>query len=165
MGYTHHWKFRNGIAPMDFENGAEKFAKAAYLGVKLCDKVRERGIEICGGDGHFAPAFSRGKVVFNGNAEKNEDYETFAITPDDGEYNFCKTEFRPYDLLVCLMLLDFKHFFGEDFIYWSDGVTRESIKDPKNLAYWERIGYTPKIEEDWETAYEIWEEVERELAA
>lgn len=163
MGYTHHWKFRDDTAPAEFKNGAEKFEKAAYLGVKLCDKVRSRGIEICGGNGYGNPAFSRGKVVFNGSAEKGEDYETFAMEPNDGIYNFCKTEYRPYDLLVCLMLLAFKHFFGEDFIYWSDGITREAYENRESNAYWKKIGFVPKgIDEGWATAYEVWEEVKRE---
>ena len=163
MGYTHHWKFRDEIAPENLENGNERFAQAAYLGVKLCDKVRSMGISICdGAGGPFRPAFSRGKVVFNGDASKDENYETFEMRPDDGGYNFCKTEYRPYDLLVCLMLLAFKHFFGDDFIYWSDGVTKEKMVDPEYLAYWKQIGYTPKIDEGWETAYKVWEEVKAE---
>jgi hypothetical protein len=163
MGYTQHWKFRDDIAPAEFENGADKFEKAAHLGVKLCDKVRSLGIEICGGDGYGNPAFSRGKVVFNGSAEKREDYETFAMAPNDGVYNFCKTSEKPYDLLVCLMLLAFKHFFGEDFIYWSDGITKEDYDNRESNTYWKKIGFVPKgVDKGWQKAYEVWEEVKRE---
>ena len=160
MGYTQHWKFRDGIAPANFENGVEKFANAAYLGVKLCDKVREMGIKICGGDGYGNPAFSRGKVVFNGSAEDGESYETFSIVPTDGEYDFCKTNEKPYNLLVCLMLIAFKHYFGTDFTYWSDGITKEDYENRANNEYWMRIGFEPKgASKDWELAYKVWGEV------
>lgn len=163
MGYTHYWNFRGENAPVNFENGAEKFAKAAHLGVKLCDKVRERGIEICGGDGNGNPAFGRGKVVFNGSAEKGESCETFSVYPNDGVWDFCKTGEKPYDLLVCLMLLAFKHFFGDDFEYRSDGITKEAYENRENNAYWKQIGFVPKgVDKGWATAYEVWEEVKKE---
>ncbi len=163
MGYSHYWKFREEKAPVEFENGAEKFANAAYLGVKLCNKVREMGIEICGGDGHFTPAFSKGKVVFNGSADKGEAYETFSVRPDDGMWDFCKTEEKPYDLLVCLMLLAFKHFFKDDFEYTSDGITREAYENRDKNEYWKQIGFVPKgVDKGWAKAYEVWEEVKRE---
>lgn len=160
MGYTHHWKFRDGIAPVDFENGAEKFANAARLGAELCDKVREMGIKICGGDGHRNPTFSREKVVFNGSAEDGEDYETFSVYPNDGEFDFCKTNERPYNLLVCLMLLAFKHYFGDDFTYGSDGITKEAYENRASNEYWKQIGFEPKgMSEDWELAHKVWGEV------
>lgn len=164
MGYTQHWRFRDDIAPAEFENGAEKFAKAAQIGVKLCDKVRSMGIEICdGAGGPFRPAFSSGKIVFNGDASKGEDCETFEMRPNDGGYNFCKTNEQPYDLLVCLMLLAFKHFFGEDFTYRSDGITKEKLQDAEYQAYWKKIGFVPKgVDKTWETAYEVWDEVKKE---
>lgn len=162
MGYTHYWNFKNDTAPKDIENGEEKFAKAANLGARLCDKVRKRGIEICGGDGHFNPTFCAARVCFNGNAEKGEEHETFYIDTEDGAFNFCKTARKPYDLLVCLMLLAFKYYFKDDFEYSSDGVTRESIKEPESLEYWKSIGWEPKIEDEWETAYKVWEQVKAE---
>lgn len=164
MGYTHYWNFREEKAPVEFENGAEKFAKAAFLGVKLCDKVRERGIEICdGAGGPFRPAFSNSKVVFNGCADKGEACETFSVQSNDGSWDFCKTEEKPYDLLVCLMLLAFKHFFGDDFEYRSDGITKEAYENRENNAYWKQIGFVPKgVDKGWATAYEVWEEVKKE---
>lgn len=163
MGYSHYWKFREEKAPVEFENGAEKFTKAAQIGARLCDKVRSMGIEICGGDGHSTPVFSEGKVVFNGCADKGESCETFSIHSNDGMWDFCKTGEKPYDLLVCLMLLAFKHFFGDDFTYSSDGITKEKLQDAECQAYWKKIGFVPKgVDEGWAKAYEVWEEVKRE---
>lgn len=162
MGYTHYWKFNGEKAPVDFKDGAEKFAKAANLGARLCDKVREMGIEICGGDGHSTPTFSEGKIVFNGCADKGEACETFSIHSNDGSWDFCKTEEKPYDLLVCLMLLAFKHFFGEDFTYNSDGINKLKLMDAEYQAYWKKIGFVPNgVDRGWAKAYEVWEEVKK----
>ena len=163
MGYSHYWKSKGGKAPVEFENGAEKFANAAKIGARLCDKVREMGIEIRGGDGHSTPVFSEGKVVFNGCADKGESCETFSIHSDDGMWDFCKTEENPYDLLVCLMLLAFKHFFKDDFEYSSDGITREAYENRDKNEYWKKIKFVPKgVDKGWAKAYEVWEEVKRE---
>ena len=163
MGYSHYWKFREEKAPVEFENGAEKFAKAAQIGARLCGKVRSMGIEICGGDGHSTPVFSEGKVVFNGCADKGESYETFSIHSNDGMWDFCKTGEKPYDLLVCLMLLAFKHFFKDNFEYTSDGITREAYENRDKNEYWKQIKFVPKgVDEGWAKAYEVWEEVKRE---
>lgn len=163
MGYSHYWKFREEKAPVEFENGAEKFTKAAQIGARLCDKVRSMGIEICGGDGHSTPVFSEGKVVFNGCADKGESCETFSIHSNDGMWDFCKTGEKPYDLLVCLMLLAFKYFFKDDFTYSSDGITKEKLQDAEYQAYWKKIGFVPKgVDKGWAKAYEVWEEVKRE---
>lgn len=149
MGYSHYWRFKGEKAPVEFENGAEKFTKAAQIGARLCDKVRSMGIEICGGDGHSTPVFSEGKVVFNGCADKGESCETFSIHSNDGMWDFCKTGEKPYDLLVCLMLLAFKHFFGDDFEYSSDGFNK--------------VGFGPeRVDNGWVKAYEVWREVKKE---
>ena len=163
MGYSHYWKFKGENAPVDFKDGAEKFTKAANLGARLCDKVREMGIEICGGDGHSTPTFNERKIVFNGCADKGEAYETFSVCSNDGMWDFCKTGEKPYDLLVCLMLLAFKHFFKEDFEYSSDGITREAYENRDKNEYWKQIGFVPKgVDEGWAKAYEVWEEVKKE---
>lgn len=163
MGYTHYWNFKGNVAPDAMEGGAEKFKTVARLGVKMCDKVRSMGIDICGGDGYFTPTFCSTRIIFNGNEEKGEAHETFAIESNDGKWNFCKTARKPYDLLVCLMLLTFKYVFGDDFEYSSDGITREAYENRDKNEYWKQIGFVPKgVDKGWATAYEVWEQVKAE---
>ena len=154
MGYTHYWEFK--AAPKDLENGAEKWNKAVETIKSGLKAVKEMGIEICNGVGKDKPIINGKEIIFNGTEKGGLDHETFYIPFNAGGWNFCKTARKPYDLLVCIALLAFKEAFGEDFSYSSDGVTRESIKDKENLEYWKSIGWEPKIEEEWQTAYDLY---------
>lgn len=161
MGYTHKWNFK-GIAPKDVIDAPIKWQRASELIQLIVKKAEERGIKVAGGDGKGKPKFTRKYISLNGAGD--ESYETFALVYDEPcAFDFTKTCRKPYDLVVATSLLALKYVYGEDFQYDSDGITRENIKDEKNIAYWNRIGYTPKIEEEWERAYELWEEVEKEL--
>ena len=163
MGYTHYWRFKGEVAPKDLKNGRDNFFKASAIIAKALHKVNEKKIKVCGGNGEGLPRISDDYISFNGCRADDEHCETFSIDINDGGFNCCKTCREPYDLLVCLSLLAFKYVFGEDFIYKSDGVTRESINDPEKIAYWRQIGWTPKVDDDWEYAYKVWDELKSEL--
>lgn len=159
MAYSHYWEFKGHIAPKDLENGENKFARAAELIRKAYNKVTEMGIEIADGTGEGGePTISDSEIYFNGKGD--ESYETFAIRADDGEWNFCKTARRPYDLLVCVSLLAFKEAFGEDFSYKSDGITKEDYENRESNEHWKKIGFVPEgPEKEWMEAYKVWEEI------
>ena len=158
MGYTHYWEFKDNIAPKDFKDGENKFARAAELIRKAYNKVTEMGIEIADGMGEGEPTISDREVYFNGKGD--ESCETFGIQANDGKWNFCKTARRPYDLLVCVSLLAFKEAFGDDFSYKSDGITKEAYENRENNKYWKQIGFVPEgPEEEWMEAYKVWEEI------
>lgn len=162
MGYTHYWEFKGKVAPKDLQDGENKFAKVAGI-VKVClKKVTGKGIRIAGGMGDGEPIICDTAIVFNGKGD--ESYETFAIRYHDGEWNFCKTARKPYDLLVCLTLLAFKEVFGDDFSYRSDGITREDYENRETNEYWKKIGFVPEgPEKEWQKAYEVWDEVKAEM--
>ena len=158
MGYTHYWEFKDNIAPKNFKDGENKFARAAELIRKAYNKVTEMGIEIADGRGEGEPTISDTEVYFNGKGD--ESCETFGIQANDGEWNCCKTARRPYDLLVCVSLLAFKEAFGDDFSYKSDGITKEAYENRENNKYWKQIGFVPEgPEEEWMEAYKVWEEI------
>ena len=158
MGYTHYWEFKDNIAPKDFKDGENKFARAAELIRKAYNKVTEMGIEIADGMGEGEPTISNKEVCFNGKGD--ESCETFGIQANDGEWNFCKTARRTYDLLVCVSLLAFKEAFGDEFSYKSDGITKEAYENRENNKYWKQIGFVPEgPEEEWMEAYKVWEEI------
>ena len=158
MGYTHYWEFKDNIAPKDFKDGENKFARAAELIRKAYNKVTEMGIEIADGMGEGEPTISDTEVYFNGKGD--ESCETFGIQANDGEWKCCKTARRPYGLLVCVSLLAFKETFGDDFSYKSDGITKEAYENRENNKYWKQIGFVPEgPEEEWMEAYKVWEEI------
>ena len=136
MGYTHNWKFKNGIAPKDIEGGAEKFKQSVAL-FKEClaecggktkypnwgehRNEKEVPMVLRGGAGTGEPIISDTEIYFNGDADTGNNCETFHITINDGEWDFCKTCREPYDTAVCLALLCLKYYFEDDFSYSSDG--------------------------------------------
>ena len=161
MGYTHYWDFK-GIAPKNVIDAPIKWQRASELIQLIVKKAEERGIKIVGGNGEGKPKFTRKCISFNGAGD--DSHESFVLIYDEpSTFDFCKTCREPYDLVVATSLLALKYVYGEDFQYDSDGITREGIKDEEQIAYWKSINYTPKIEEEWEQAYELWEEVEKEL--
>ena len=143
MGYTHYFNFKK--SPKAIENGADLFKAAvkattdciAQLPKKIPHEVREWNektgeyevsrvgflpFKLCGWDGNGEPEFTDTQVRFNGDAEMDFDHETCSIGyEDDTEFNFCKTARKPYDVAVCITLLCFKHYFGDNFEYSSDG--------------------------------------------
>lgn len=161
MGYTHYWHFAGKIAPKELKDGETRFANAVKLIKVLRKEVEKRGVELAGGLGDGEPKINNSLVWFNG---KDKDaHETFRISIEDGESDFCKTNRKPYDVMVCLCLLAFKDAFGEDFSYTSDGITREEYENRENNEYWKKIGFVPEgPEKEWQAAYDIWDKVTME---
>lgn len=142
MGYTHYWKMKK--APKDIQDGASLFKMAseatkeciAQLPKRIPNEIREYNFEkgesevksigflpfkICGGMGKGEPTFTDTLVSFNGDAENDHDHETCYIDINDSGFQFCKTARKPYDVAVCIALLCFAHYFGDNFEYSSDG--------------------------------------------
>lgn len=184
MGYTHYWTLKKSANdPARFKEAVELFkelwdeAPKTYT-ADVWDKKAEawktkrfkKENLLKGGLGEGDPVITDTCIRFNGDAKYDLDHETFCLdladfTAEDG-YNrkengdvldFCKTARKPYDLAVCLALMAFKDVFGDDFEYSSDGVTRENLKDPDCIAYWERNGLDPDIEHEWKRAYKVYD--------
>jgi hypothetical protein len=74
------------------------------------------------------PEFSADTIHFNG--KEPDDYESFVLNPGASSFEFCKTQFRPYDRLVCAVLIAAKHRLGDgieissdgDWSEWADGL-------------------------------------------
>jgi len=87
--------------------------------------------KIKGGLGQGTPMINESQIWFNGDEKKGMDHETFSIRwYDDSNPNgfgFCKTNRKPYDLLVCVSLLAFQHAFDNPdvFNFSSDGDNAE----------------------------------------
>ena len=146
MGYTHYWKFKK--SPKSINDGAELF-KLAVQATKDCiaqvpaylptvewgwnsEKQKYEVIgegkvpfKLCGGNGEGKPKFTDTLVCFNGDASKGYDHETCYLAMDSEGFDFCKTARKPYDVAVCITLICFAHYFGNDFEYSSDGNIEE----------------------------------------
>lgn len=92
MGYTRYWERTK--KPI-----TERFIEKVN---NILEDCRIKGITIRNGIGEDDPIVSMNRVVFNGNADRNLDYETFYITNshDNIGFGFCKTARKPYDYAV-----------------------------------------------------------------
>jgi len=121
MGYTHYWEH-------------DEISEANWL--KLVGRVKnlfaQSPVPLAGWDGNGEPVATGTEIRFNGAVP--EDYETFWLTRERIDFAFCKTEFRPYDLIVTSVLL-IAHRSVPHFKIRSDGVwdawldARDFIKD------------------------------------
>ena len=127
-------------------------------------------ILICdgGGEGIDPPSFDDKWIFFNG--VDNDSYETFSIHRDSTEqlqerdwskseweknkrlFNCCKTQHRPYDLLVTATLALYKHHFKDDVELSSDGGYDGFIKGVELVN--KILGYKIKVDELWEEEQE-----------
>ena len=106
MGYTHYFNFIE-------EPSREKFIEFAEGVKQLVATAQEAGIEI--GDEEYGDD----KIVFNGVGANS--HETFFVSADGVDFNFCKTAQKPYDTAVTASLILAKKIFGEDIEIRSDG--------------------------------------------
>jgi len=137
MGYTNYWTYN----PNAIENTEElrkkflvvrnivKVAKGIISRKPFSHKGQAGGCyddvpcKIKGGLGEGTPMINESQIWFNGDAKTGMDHETFSITWNKGGQDFCKTNRKPYDLLVCVTLLAMnKQFKGTGaFTFSSDG--------------------------------------------
>ena len=144
MGYTHYWTY-NPNEIKDTEELRMRFRFAVDI-IKEAHKTikKKKYCIIRGGLGEGTPMINESQIWFNGDEKKGLDHETFDIKwfPSGGSAkNFCKTARKPYDLLVCVSLLAFKHAFDNPdvFSFSSDG-DNEDWEDAKDL-FTQIIGY------------------------
>ena len=145
MGFTQYWTYKPN-AIKDTEELRKKFLQAvcwidkAHKMIKK-DKFIHKGQAggfcddipciIRGGLGGGRPMINESQVWFNGDEKTGMDHETFGIRWYDNSnpngFGFCKTSRKPYDLLVCVSLLAFKHAFDDTrvFNFSSDGDNAE----------------------------------------
>ncbi len=128
MGYTHyHIRNKKNLG------SAYYFGKLALDAKTIIAKAETLGISIRGRDGTGEPEFTEGYFSLNGNAELEQDYETFSweALPTQQEweakrggndiFDFCKTQYRPYDAVVTAILIRAKVIYGSCVDVRSDG--------------------------------------------
>jgi hypothetical protein len=140
MGYTHSWENKG------HENDKENFKKVLEDAKKLYKNMpkstdsaggysKNQTLKLCGGDGTGKPIFNENEIVFNGDNDLS--HESFFITPYPIDFEFCKTARKPYDLMVCAVLISCKKHLV-NFSYSSDG--EEEEWEPAQKFYKEVCG-------------------------
>jgi hypothetical protein len=125
----------------DYIKRIEKHIKAfanIAKDIKTAIAKLPKTIVIKGGMGEGEAEITPNRIWFNGDGSKDLDHETFVISlftmdtfqsfediSEKGTFGFCKTARKPYDLLVCVSLMAFKHHLGADFKISSDGGLHE----------------------------------------
>jgi hypothetical protein len=102
MGYTRYWDIKNDLDDYRFL----KFKEFCNQIVELFDIPLEDII------------ITDNVVRFNG--VDDDAHETFVFSKKSG-FNFCKTQRKPYDAVVCACLLTAMDIFGSDISFSSDG--------------------------------------------
>lgn len=129
MGYTHYFEYSEDLP-------AEKFAAFSHDVKRLFEAT---DILITGGWGEpgTSPEVTDFRVVFNG--LEPDSHETFALTRFGSGFNFCKTQQKPYDVMVVAVLTAAHHHFGSTISISSDG---EASDWSEGIAMCEKVlGY------------------------
>ena len=119
MGYTHYWNYK-----VPQKNFQEKFIDVQLdisIGLRHIDKSE---IVLRGGDGTGNPEFTNEVICFNGDGERGLDHETFYFDGNQSDFDFCKTNRKPYDFVVCFCLLSLSNRL-DGFDFSSDGDIEE----------------------------------------
>lgn len=125
MGYTHYFRQNEQVSQEqwnEFQKDAEVLITFAQtdLGIVLISNDKN-GVII-----------NNERINLNGDESKGLDHETFYLSQDDGSFNFCKTAYKPYDLVVCSLLLLADHYMRGCYEISSDGGL-EGWKDSMKL--------------------------------
>ena len=120
MGYTHYLRFKKSVTKKKLSKASEDVKKAFELVKSECPNI-----VIKDGWGENEPQIDENTICFNGDASKEEDFETFAVRVGDNGFNCCKTGRMPYDVHVCVAWLILRGHFGDGLCMSSDGIFKE----------------------------------------
>lgn len=121
MGYTHYVRQPKGIEPTTFARLSKEVARVASIA--WSEDLSGDGIAYEYDEPEKDPVFTAEVIRFNGKG--GEGHETFMLTPDASDFNFCKTAQKPYDIVVVATLCLLAHH--------SSGVT---VSSDGNHADW-----------------------------
>lgn len=140
MGFTRSWDNRFG--------GLTEFPQEFLDGVDaLIDASNKAGVTIRNGFGEGEPIVTPTKILLNGDASKQEDYETlaFVIGEMGNGFNFCKTARMPYDGFVEAVLRLARH---QGLISYSSNPDGDNdnncLELLKAAGLWENRGWAEK---------------------
>lgn len=123
MGYTHYWTPQ----PLD----EEAWNRVAEVARRAIEEAKRDDIKVCY---EFdlpssEPLVSGETIRFNGPGD--EGHETFSVERSGGAWDFCKTASKPYDTVVCAVLLALR---DEGYTVTSDGDMEPGGEDRNGWA-------------------------------
>ncbi len=97
MGYTHYWKNSEFIS-------FTHWGLVCYTAYILFDNAKKQGLELWSeyDEPDTAPIVCQEFIKFNGAGK--EGHETFYLTREPSNFEFCKTAVKPYDMIVGALL-------------------------------------------------------------
>ena len=150
MGYTHYLRFKNVVTKERLSKASADVKKAFELVKSECPDIT-----IKDGLGENEPKIDEDIICFNGDASKEEDFETFAVRVGDSGFNCCKTGRMPYDVHVCVACLILKEHFGDDLCLTSDGILKDHTDRGVDFDLL-LAGTVYRIDDDWQKPLEIY---------
>ena len=149
MGYTHYLRFKKSVTKERLSKASADIKKAFELIKAECPDIT-----IKDGWGENEPQIDEDIICFNGDASKEEDFETFAVRVGDNGFNCCKTGRMPYDVYVCVACLILKEHFGDDLCLTSDGIYKDD--DDRGVDMNLLLGGKYEIADDWQKPIELY---------
>ena len=146
MGYTHYWRqnvdFNDeqwAYACEFFHNLSRRLPEGNY---GAGDYYNDEKLVLKGWDGNGIPICNETAIAFNGDMSKDLDHETFWVTkvykPNVDRFDFCKTARKPYDVVVCAMLLMFEDI-NPNFKVSSDGGPLDGEEWAAGRLLWKEV--------------------------
>lgn len=118
MGYTHYFDAKRNTPNSEWELAFPQIVADAKL---IVAAAASHGIKIAGGQGDGEPTIGPDYIWLNG--EGDESHETFVLKRGQVESwdTFCKTARKPYDAVVCAILIRAATHAPNSFAVQSDG--------------------------------------------
>ena len=135
MGYTHYWKRKVKI------NHDKETWNAFIQDVKKV--VKWSKVNLGDHEGENEPVINKNHIALNGKGKNlHESFILYCKAPEQPDYRkdediifeFCKTERKPYDIVVIAILLLYKYYFFFDVTITSDGDSND-WKPGADLAF------------------------------
>lgn len=97
MGYTHYWRDQRSFTEAEWKD-------IVLATNNICDRAKAAKIILCDGLGRkgTSPIINNKEISLNG--KENLSHETFCLTKNKCDFNFCKTAQKPYDAVVVSIL-------------------------------------------------------------
>jgi len=110
LGHSHSWIYNTRLTRAEITDYKAKVDRLIKHGIN-CNILQDDSAPDC--------------VMFNG-IDDNA-YEDFYVTFSESNYQWCKTNLKPYDKYVVAALLVFKYTFGDKVEIRTDGTLLECI--------------------------------------
>lgn len=116
MGYTHYFETKEEISLNTWKNYFMPAVKTILM------EANTQGIPTAGpaGEASTIPEFADDRIMFNGVGE--DAHETMVIHRTPIEFDFCKTNRKPYDAVCVAVSVLAKALFRSEFDWKSDGM-------------------------------------------